>query len=174
MCVKGTALLDVLFTLLNVTNAINIFLAHFRFFRKRRILLMLLGTNACSPTPTKISIDILGTDFKWGSGHHWTPLAMALFLLYKHGFILVCNLSLFNPLKRIAATFLTKLCNSITCQWPVAREVFKPSTDSARHADSPEKNFSFGFGVFLGARHKWGCFWPILPGLRNQSNELIF
>jgi len=37
-----------------------------------------------------------GPDFKWGSGHHWTPMAMALFLLYEHGFILVCNLSLFE------------------------------------------------------------------------------
>jgi len=26
-----------------------------------------------------------GPDFKWGSGHHWTPLATALFLLYEYG-----------------------------------------------------------------------------------------
>jgi len=36
-----------------------------------------------------------GPDFKWWSGHHWTPLATALFLLYEYGFILVCNMSLF-------------------------------------------------------------------------------
>jgi len=37
-----------------------------------------------------------GPDFKWWSGHHWTPLATALFLLYEYGFILVCNMSLFE------------------------------------------------------------------------------
>ena len=37
-----------------------------------------------------------GPDFKWGSGHHWTPLATALFVLYEYGFILVCNMSLFE------------------------------------------------------------------------------
>ena len=34
--------------------------------------------------------------FKWGEGHHWTPLSMALFLLYEYGFVFVCNLGLFE------------------------------------------------------------------------------
>jgi len=47
------------------------------------------------------------------------------------------------------------LCHNL----PVAREVFKPSTDSARRLVSTKKNiFSFAFGVLLGGRHKWGCF----------------
>ena len=38
-----------------------------------------------------------------------------------------------------------------------AREVFKHSTDSASLAvPSQKKIFSFGFGVLLGGRHKWG------------------
>ena len=40
-----------------------------------------------------------------------------------------------------------------------AREVFKPSTDSTSLVIPSQKNFfSFGFGVLLGERHKWGCF----------------
>ena len=40
-----------------------------------------------------------------------------------------------------------------------AREVFKPSPDSASLVvSSQKKNFSFGLGVLLGGRHKWGCF----------------
>jgi len=39
-----------------------------------------------------------------------------------------------------------------------AREVFKPSTDSARLLVPIQKLFSFGFGVLLGGGHKWGCF----------------
>jgi len=31
-----------------------------------------------------------------GDRHHWPPLATVLFLLYEYGFILVCNLSLFE------------------------------------------------------------------------------
>jgi len=50
---------DVLFKSLNVTKTINIFLAHFRFLKTLQIFLMQLGISACSPTPTKISIDIL-------------------------------------------------------------------------------------------------------------------
>jgi len=40
----------------------------------------------------------MGADFKWGSGHHWTPMASAtaLLLLYEYGFILVRNLTLFE------------------------------------------------------------------------------
>ena len=41
----------------------------------------------------------------------------------------------------------------------LAREVFKPSVDSASLVVSSQiKIFSFGFGVLLGGRHKWGCF----------------
>jgi len=40
-----------------------------------------------------------------------------------------------------------------------AREVFKPSTDSASLViPSQKKVFSFGFGVLLEGRHKWGYF----------------
>jgi len=35
------------------------FLAHFRFLKRLQIFLMQLGITACSPTPTKISTDIL-------------------------------------------------------------------------------------------------------------------
>jgi len=39
----------------------------------------------------------------------------------------------------------------------------KPSTDSASLAVKIEKNFfRFGFELFWGERHKWGCFWVIL------------
>jgi len=41
----------------------------------------------------------------------------------------------------------------------IARELFKPSTDSASLVVSSQKKiFGFGFGVLLGGRHKWGCF----------------
>jgi len=41
----------------------------------------------------------------------------------------------------------------------IARDVFKSSTDSASLVvPSPKKIFSFGFGVLLRRRHKWGCF----------------
>jgi len=40
-----------------------------------------------------------------------------------------------------------------------AREVFKPSMDSASLVVPSQKFFfSFGFGVLLGGRHKSGCF----------------
>ena len=40
-----------------------------------------------------------------------------------------------------------------------AREVFKPSTDSASLVGSSQKKiFSFGLGVLLGGRNEWGCF----------------
>ena len=40
-----------------------------------------------------------------------------------------------------------------------AREVFKPSPDSASLVvSSQKKKFSFGLGVLLGGLHKWGCF----------------
>jgi len=50
---------DVLFKSLNVTKTINIFLAHFRFSKKQQVFLNAAGHNACCPTTTKISIDIL-------------------------------------------------------------------------------------------------------------------
>jgi len=54
-----TTRFDVLFKSLNVTKTINIFLAHFRFLKKQQIFLNAAGHNACSPTTTKITIDIL-------------------------------------------------------------------------------------------------------------------
>jgi len=54
-----TARFDVLFKSPNVTKTINIFLAHFRFFEKAPNLFNAAGHHACTPTPTKISIDIL-------------------------------------------------------------------------------------------------------------------
>jgi len=54
-----TARFDVLFKSPNVTKTINIFLAHFRFFLKAPNLFNSTGHHACTPTPTKISIDIL-------------------------------------------------------------------------------------------------------------------
>jgi len=54
-----TARFDVLFKSPNVTKAINIFLAHFRFSKKAPNLFNATGHHACNPTPTKISIDIL-------------------------------------------------------------------------------------------------------------------
>jgi len=54
-----TARFDVLVKSPNVTKTINIFLAHFRFFEKAANLFNATGHHACTPTPTKISIDIL-------------------------------------------------------------------------------------------------------------------
>ena len=50
---------DVLFKSPNVTKTINIFLAHFRCFAKAPNLFTAAGHHACTPTPAKISIDIL-------------------------------------------------------------------------------------------------------------------
>ena len=50
---------DVLFKSLNVTKKINIFLAHFRFLIKATNFFNATGYHPCSPTSTKISIDIL-------------------------------------------------------------------------------------------------------------------
>jgi len=46
------------FKSLNITKTINIFLAH-SFLEKATNLFNATGHHACSPTPTKISIDIL-------------------------------------------------------------------------------------------------------------------
>ena len=54
-----TARFDVLFKSLNFTKTIKIFLAHFRFLKKATNLFNSTGHHACSPTPIKISIDIL-------------------------------------------------------------------------------------------------------------------
>ena len=55
-----------------------------------------------------------------------------------------------------------------------AREVFKPSTDSASLVVPGQKKFfSFGLGVVLGVRHKWGCFafsWHFLTVPGRPSN----
>jgi len=53
-----TARFDVLFKSL-VSKTINIFLALFRFFKKAPNLFNATGHHACTPTPAKISIDIL-------------------------------------------------------------------------------------------------------------------
>jgi len=46
-----------------------------------------------------------------------------------------------------------------------ARELFKPSADSASLVvETEKKNFSFLVGGFKGERHKWRCFWVPLPG----------
>jgi len=50
---------DVLFKSPNVTKTTNIFLAHFRFFEKAPNHFNATGHHAYTPTPTKISIDIL-------------------------------------------------------------------------------------------------------------------
>ena len=59
-----------------------------------------------------------------------------------------------------------------------AKEVFKPSTDSASLVvPSQKKNFSFGFGVLLGGRHKWEgfrIFMAYLHGLGRPSNGPTF
>ena len=48
-----TARFDVLFKLRNVEKMINIFLAHFHFFKKLQIFLMLLGIMHAAPTLPK-------------------------------------------------------------------------------------------------------------------------
>ena len=48
-----TARFDVLFKSPNVTKTINIFLAHFRFFKKAPNIFNATGHHACTPTPTK-------------------------------------------------------------------------------------------------------------------------
>jgi len=55
-----------------------------------------------------------------------------------------------------------------------AREVFKPSADSARHLVSTEKKIQFWVWGSLGGRHMWGCVWPNLPDFRRQTNEPNF
>ena len=50
---------DVLFKLLNVTKTLKIFVAYFRFFEKATNLFIATEDHTYSPTPTKISIDIL-------------------------------------------------------------------------------------------------------------------
>jgi len=44
-----------------------------------------------------------------------------------------------------------------------ARELFKPSADSKSCSRYHKKNFRLRWGVFGGERHKWGCFWLLLP-----------
>jgi len=72
-----------------------------------------------------------------------------------------------NTFSPARATFLTRplqLHNS-PADW--ARELSKPSTDSASLLLEIKKNvFRFRFGVRWGDRHKWGCFgffWLPLP-----------
>ena len=86
-----------------------------------------------------------------------------------------------NPFRPIAATYLTKLFNSITIHnSPAARarEVFKPSTDSASLlVPTQKKKFFSGLGTPLGDVTSGGVLaflWPTLPGPRRQYNESIF
>jgi len=61
-----------------------------------------------------------GLYFKWESGHHWTPLVTALFLLYEYGFILVCNLSIFEITEREPCIWLLNtniLAGNAARQW---------------------------------------------------------
>ena len=55
-----------------------------------------------------------------------------------------------------------------------AREVFKPSADSARHLVSTEKKFSFGFGVLLGGVTSGGVFGLLYPTLGAKPMSQIF
>jgi len=58
-----------------------------------------------------------------------------------------------------------------------AREVFKPSTDSASLVVPSQKNFSFGFGFLCGDATSGGVLaflWPTLPGSGRQSNGPTF
>jgi len=48
-----------LFKLLKVTKALNIFLTHFRFFKKAKKLFNVTGQHICSSIPTKISAGVL-------------------------------------------------------------------------------------------------------------------
>ena len=56
-----TARFDVLFKSLDVKKTTNIFSCTFPFFEKATNLFNATGHHACSPTPTKISIDILSS-----------------------------------------------------------------------------------------------------------------
>jgi len=73
--VTVTAQFDVLFKLLNVTKTLKIFVAHFRFFEKATNLFIATGHHACSPSPIKISIDILLPAAKKG----WLKISVAYF-----------------------------------------------------------------------------------------------
>jgi len=55
-----------------------------------------------------------------------------------------------------------------------AREVFKPSTDSARHLVSTKKNFQFWVWGTLGGRHKWVVFGLIYPALGANPMIQVF
>ena len=55
-----------------------------------------------------------------------------------------------------------------------AREVFKLSTDSARHLVSTEKKIQFWAWGSLGGASQVVFFWPTLPGPGRQSNGPIF
>jgi len=48
-----TARFNILFKSINVTKTINIFLAHFRFLKKKQIFLMLLGIMLAAPPAPK-------------------------------------------------------------------------------------------------------------------------
>jgi len=63
-----------------------------------------------------------------------------------------------EPFNDRAGLHIGRYSFSHNSQTAAAREVFKPSTDSARLlVPTQKKIFSFGFWVLLGGRHKWGC-----------------
>jgi len=74
--------------------------------------------------------------------------------------------------------------NSIYSPSGWARELFKPSTDSASLLVEIEKNVCFTFVVLCGGRHKWRWgtatvgvllpFWWILPDPGHQFNAPMF
>jgi len=65
----------------------------------------------------------------------------------------------FNPFSPACATFLAELCKSYNLPGDWARELFKPSTDSASLVVNIEiQNFSFWVWAFLGKTSQVGVF----------------
>jgi len=84
----------------------------------------------------------------------------------------------FNPFSPTCATFFAEHCNPITRQVIWARELFKPSTDSASLVVKIEKNF-FVLGLsFSGgnvtSRALFALFWPSLSGPERCPNGPFF
>jgi len=84
---------------------------------------------------------------------------------------------LFHPLTT-APAYICRYSFGHNSPAAAAREVFKPSTDSASLlAPSQQKFFCFGFGVLLGVVTSGGVLtflWPTLPGPGRQSNGPTF
>jgi len=81
----------------------------------------------------------------------------------------------FNPLTPAPAKILAQVCNAVTPpDW--ARELFKPSSDSASlRLKSKKMILVFGLG-FVGDRCKYffSFFWPHLPGFGPQPIGPLF